>query len=181
MNLLNEKITSVKNRRKFFRLIVLESLILFLLFFWQYYSNQEELEKLTLEREILMENMSQYNFTEKINFVNRKKLIEAFEDNQKIMMLENDQKYRSMNSTLKIIQEISMDPKVFVANIYLEENLIEIKGSAHDRKTIDKHFTDLNLPHYGKFEPLEYNNYSQDRYQFILRNQFDGNGGFGDE
>ena len=181
MNLFNEKIRYVKRRRNFLRLIVIEFLIFALLLSWQYYSNREELEKLTQEQEILIENMAQYHFTEKINFGNRKKLIEAYEDNQKTMKLENDQKHRAINSTLEVIQEISMDPNVYIANLYLEENRIEIKGSARDNKVIDKHFAELTLPHYGKFEPLEYNNYAQDQYQFILRNQLDENGGFGDE
>lgn len=181
MNLFNEKIKTKKNHRNFIRLVVLECLIITLLLSWQHYNNQEQMKSLMEKQEILLEIKDQADFTEKVQYGNRKKLIEAFEDNRKELKLENDRRHEAMSSILEIIQEIAKDPAIDVKNVYLEESVVEIKGSARKKSDIDKYFVGMNLPHYGKFEPLEFNNYSQDRYQFILRNQSYENGGYGDE
>lgn len=138
---------------------------------WQYNHNEKILENIREEQESLQEIMSTSHFIEKAYYGNRKKFLETFEDNQINLKNENDHRHQAMGSALEIVQEIGKDPSIEVDSIYLEEGFIEIQGSATSKSIIDKHFSNLSIPHYGKFEPLEYDNYSQDRYRFILKNR----------
>ena len=177
MNLLNEKLNNKKSRKNFFRIILLECLILSLLLSWQYYNNREILKILEEEQEIIQESIGNSKYIEKVYYGNRKKVLEAFEVIQMNQKKVNNTRHQAMYNALENILEVTKDPYIDLESIYVEETLVEIKGSATKKSVIDKHFADLSLPHYGKFEPLEYNNYTQDRYQFILRNHLLNKGG----
>jgi hypothetical protein len=139
------------------------------------------MDHLISQQEILQENKDHGKFTEKVTYGNREKVLEAIEFHHKNQKYDNDLKHQDMIRTLEIIQGIAEIPYVDISDVYLAEHLIEIKGSTSKKSDIESLFSDLVLPHYGSFEPLEYDNYFQDRYQFVIKKHLIAKGGLKDE
>ncbi len=140
------------------------------MFSWQFYNNQVKLEGLKEEQQILRDITGNSPYVEKLHYGNRKNVLEAYENIRKKHIFENEPRHQAITSSFEIIQEITQDSNITMETLYLDEGLIEVKGFVRKKTAIDKHFIDLDLPHYGLFGPVEYVNYLEDRYQFIIKN-----------